>query len=233
MEIRRLTLFAGHYGSGKTNLSVNYAAYLKRLGYPVTVADLDIVNPYYRAKDSEAALRAMGIGFIASRFANSNVDLPAMPKEIYGLVNDPDRYGVLDIGGDDRGALALGRYAPDIVKEGEYEMLLVVNRSRPLTRTAEETVEVLREMEEAGGIRFTGIVNNTNLGLETKAEDVLSSVPYAEAVSELTGLPVKMTCAMRSLIPELEGKVENLFPLDLQKLYYMLNTEVRNGEADF
>ncbi len=233
MEIKRLTLFAGHYGSGKTNIAINYAVYLKQMGYPVTVADLDIVNPYYRAKDSEAMLQEMGIDMIASRFANSNVDLPALPKEIYGLVNDTERYGVLDIGGDDRGALALGRYTPDILKEGAYEMLLVINRSRPLTRTAEDTAEVLREMEKAGGIRFTGIVNNTNFGLETKAEDIISSVSYAGDVSRVTGLPIKMTCAMRTLIPQLEGKIPNLFPMDLQKLYYMLNTEVANGKINF
>ena len=177
MEIKRLTLFAGHYGSGKTNIAVNYAVFLKRLGYPVSVADLDIVNPYYRAKDSQDLLKELGIDMIASRFANSNVDLPALPGDIYDLVRDTNRYGVLDIGGDDRGALALGRFAPDILAEESHEMLLVVNRCRPLTRTAEDTALVLEEMELAGGIRFTGIVNNTNLGLETTVEDVLASIP--------------------------------------------------------
>ena len=232
MEIRRLTLFAGHYGSGKTNIAINYALYLKRAGYPVSIADLDIVNPYYRTKDSEEMLSENGIDLIVSPYANSNVDLPSMPKEIYGLVCDPSRYGVLDIGGDDRGALALGRYAADIVRENNYEMLLVINRARPLTRTPEDTVEVLREMEQAGGIPFTGIVNNTNLGLDTRAEDVLSSLAYADRVSGMTGLPVKMTCAMREIVPELSDKIENLFPLELQKLYYMLNAEVRNGKTD-
>ena len=112
-------------------------------------------------------------------------------------------------------------------------MLLVINRSRPLTKTAEDTAEVLWEMEKAGGIQFTGIVNNTNYGLETKAEDIISSVSYAEDASKVTGLPIKMTCAMRSLIPQLEGKIPNLFPMNLQKLYYILNTEVANGKIDF
>ena len=93
-------------------------------------------------------------------------------------------------------------------------------------------MEVLREMEQAGGIPFTGIVNNTNLGLDTRAEDVISSLAYADRVSGMTGLPVKMTCAMREIVPELSGKIENLFPLELQKLYYMLNAEVRNGKTD-
>ena len=114
MDYKRVTLFAGHYGSGKTNIALNYARWLRRQGLPVTIADLDIVNPYFRTKDSEAALAEEGIGLIVSEFANSNVDLPAMPKQAYGLVNDSSVYAVLDIGGDDRGALALGRYTPAI-----------------------------------------------------------------------------------------------------------------------
>lgn len=231
MDHKRLTLFAGHYGSGKTNIALNYARYLKRQGLPVTIADLDIVNPYFRTKDSEAALAEEGIRLIVSEYANSNVDLPSMPKEIYGLVGDRSVYGVLDIGGDDRGALALGRYVPTIREEGDYEMLFVVNRSRPLTRTVEDTLEVMQEIEEACNLPFTAIVNNTNLGLHTTAEDVLASQSYAEALSKTTGLPVKMTCAADHLCDALRGKVPNLFPLSIQKLYYMLNSEVQHGET--
>ena len=223
MTIKRLTLFAGHYGSGKTNIALNYARMLKRQGLPVTIADLDIVNPYFRTKDSEAALIAEGIELIVSEFANSNLDVPAMPKEIYGLVDGRDRYGVLDIGGDDRGALALGRYTEEIMEEGNYEMLLVANAARPLTRTASACLEVAAEIEQACRLPFTGIVNNTNLGPETSAEEVLSSMAYAQELSRLTKLPIKMTCVRRDLYPELEGKIADLFPIDLQKLYYMLN----------
>ena len=226
MESKRITLFAGHYGSGKTNIALNYARWLRRQGKPVTIADLDIVNPYFRTKDSEGALKEEGIGLIVSEFANSNVDLPSMPKEAYNLVNDPSVYAVLDIGGDDRGALALGRYVPAIRQEGDYEMLFVVNRSRPLTRTVADTLEVMEEIEEAAGLPFTAIVNNTNLGLQTTAEDVLASRAYAEALSRVTSLPVKMTCAAEKLIPELTGKIPDLFPLSIQKLYYMIQSEV-------
>ena len=232
MEHKRLTLFAGHYGSGKTNIALNYARWLKRQGLPVTIADLDIVNPYFRTKDSEAALAEEGIRLIVSEYANSNVDFPAMPKEIYGLVSDPTVYGVLDIGGDDRGALALGRYVPAIQAENDYEMLFVINRSRPLTRTVEDTLEVMQEIEEACGLPFTAIVNNTNLGLQTTAEDVLRSADYARGVSEAAGLPLKMTCAADYLADALDGKLPNVFPLSIQKLYYMLNSEVNHGKAD-
>ena len=226
MNYKRVTLFAGHYGSGKTNIALNYARWLRRQKLPVTIADLDIVNPYFRTKDSEAALAEEGIGLIVSEFANSNVDLPAMPKEAYGLVNDPSVYAVLDIGGDDRGALALGRYTPAIKEEENYEMLFVVNRSRPLTRTVADTLEVMGEIEEASGLPFTAIVNNTNLGLQTTAADVLASLPYAQELSQTTGLPIKMTCAAEQLCPELSGIVPDLFPLSIQKLYYMINSEV-------
>ena len=223
MNYKRLTLFAGHYGSGKTNIAVNYSLYLRSLGLPVTVADLDIVNPYFRTKDSTEVLTKAGIELIASPFANSNLDVPAMPPEVYRLVADRDRYGVLDIGGDDRGALALGRYVPMIREENNYEMLFVINKARPLTRDAMSTVEVLQEIELACGLPFTAIVNNTNLGKETTAEDILDSLCYAQAVADKTGLPIKMTTVNHTLLPQLPAG--DFFPLHLQELYYELKTE--------
>ena len=220
---RRLTLFAGHYGSGKTNIALNYAFRLKGKGLPVTLADLDIVNPYFRMKDSEMLLANAGIYLIASAYAGSNVDLPAMPKETYSLIADREMYGVLDIGGDDRGALALGRYVPEILQENNYEMLLVANRARPLTRTAADTLAVMREIEETCHLPFTALAGNTNFGPDTAPEDVLASLDYMAELSALTGLPVRMICARRDICEALEGKVDNLFPLDLQELYYMIH----------
>ncbi len=218
MNFKRITLFAGHYGSGKTNIAVNYAIKIKEAGENVKLADLDIVNPYYRAKDSEDLLREKGIELISSRYANSNVDFPAIPQQMYTVVDDKETHFVMDIGGDDRGALALGRYSPEILKENNYEMYFVINKFRPLTPDAESTVEVMREVEIAGGIPFTAIVNNSNLGGITTAEDVLSSVSYAEEISRLTGIPVKMTTVKKELFNELSGKIENLLPLNLQNI---------------
>lgn len=216
---KRLTLLCGHYGSGKTNIAVNMAMDLRRRCDRVAVADLDIVNPYFRTKDSDADFRDAGIRLICSEFANSNVDLPAMPQDLYAITDDKGMSVILDIGGDDRGALALGRIAPAILAENNYEMLMVINGRRPLTPDAPSTAEVLREIEAACRIPFTGIVNNTNLGAETTAETVLSSVPYAEEVSALTGLPVVMTAVEESLYETLRGKIGNLFPLKLQKIF--------------
>ena len=221
MEHKRLTLFAGHYGSGKTNIAINYARRLRALGNEVVLADLDIVNPYFRTKDAEDTLKREGIGLIVSDYANSNVDLPSMPKEAYSLVARRDALGVLDIGGDDRGALALGRYVPSILSENDYEMLFVLNRARPLTRTVDDALEVLREIEAACALPFTAIVNNTNLGPATTPEDVLASLPFARELSKRTGLPVKMTCAEEKTAAALAGKVDDLFPLTILTLYYM------------
>ena len=215
--MKRITLFCGHYGSGKTNIAVNYALHRRSEGEKVTVADLDIVNPYFRTKDSRAEFEAAGIRLICSEYANTNVDIPALPSDLYAITSDKSAAVVLDVGGDDRGALALGRLTPEILAENDYEMLLVINRYRPLTPDVASTLEVMREIESACGIRFTGLVNNSNLGEETTAEDVLASLPYGEAVSAATGLPVVMTTARASLIPALEGRVENLVPLTLQK----------------
>lgn len=214
---KRITLFAGHYGSGKTNIAVNYAMKLKEENKNVVIADLDIVNPYFRTKDSEAELRQAGIRLVSSEFASSNVDLPALPQDIYSIIDDKTSYAVMDIGGDDRGAYALGRYAESIIKENNYEMFMVINMYRPLTRDVESTVEVMREIEQACSMKFTAIVNNSNLGEETTAEDVLNSLEYAENVSKATGLPLKLTTVKDSIYNLLCGKVENLFSLQLQK----------------
>ncbi len=216
MDHKRITLLAGHYGSGKTNIAVNLAFALRGAGEKVAIADMDIVNPYFRTEDSRAELEAAGIRLICSPYAGSNVDLPALPQELYAVTDDRTLSAVLDVGGDDRGALALGRYAPAILAENDYEMLLVVNRFRPLSRTVESVLEIRREIESAGGIPFTAVVNNSNLGEETTPEDVLGSLPYAEAVARAAGLPLKFTAAKASLCGALRDRIPDLFPLHLQ-----------------
>ena len=222
MDHKRVTLFAGHYGSGKTNIAVNYALLLAGEGKRTAIADLDIVNPYFRTKDSAAELAAAGIDLISPQFANSNVDLPALPAEAYRLVEDRSLYAVMDIGGDDRGAYALGRYTPFLLEEGNFRMAFVANPCRPLTRTPEEALEVMREIEKAGGLPFTCIVNNANLAHETTAKTVLDAVPYMERLSALSGLPVWMTTAEERVAADLAGRVEDLLPMRLQKKYFDL-----------
>ena len=225
MEHKRLTLFAGHYGSGKTNIAVNYALYLAAEGKKVTIADLDIVNPYFRTKDSAKELEAAGVHLVSPQFANTNVDLPALPAEAYRLVTDKSAYGIMDIGGDDRGAYALGRYVPAILEENNYRMVFVANCYRPLTRTPEEAIEVMREIEVACGLKFTDIINNSNLASETTPETVLASVAYMEQLSQLSGLPIFATSVEKTVAPALEGKLSPILPLTLQEKYFDLPTQ--------
>jgi len=217
MDFKRIILLSGHYGSGKTNIAVNLAFLLRKTCENIAIADIDIVNPYFRSKDSQEELRQAGIRLICSEFANSNVDVPALPQEVYAITDNRDMTAVIDVGGDDRGALALGRWRDAILEEDNYEMLFVINRFRPLTKDAASTIEIMHEIEAAAGMHFTAIANNSNLGNETTAEDILSSVAYAEEVSRLSGLPIKMTAVREDLLPALKDKIENLFPLKLQQ----------------
>ena len=213
--MKRVTLFCGHYGSGKSNLAVSYALWLRGQGKPVTLADMDIVNPYFRSADDRQRLEAAGVGVIALPFANSNVDLPALPPALYGLMQRRDLMAVLDVGGDDRGATALGRYVPYLKEEGDYDMLCVVNFYRPLTRTVDEVLTVMEEIQQIAGLDFTGLVNNSNLGRETTPEDVERTFPLMEELSLRTGLPLVLT----SFEKRLEGRLTcpRPFPMELQQ----------------
>ena len=211
----RVTIFAGHYGSGKTNIAANYAIKLREEGKEVSIADLDIVNPYFRSKDAKEMLESKGIRFISSPYANSNVDTPALPADAYSITADKSRYAVVDVGGDDRGALALGRYVPGILEENDYEMLFVINKFRPLTSDVQGTLEVMQEIETACRMKFTGIVNNSNLGEDTTAEDVLESQAYADSIAEACGLQIRMTTVSAKLYDELKSNINNLMPLNL------------------
>lgn len=195
-EFGRATVITGHYGSGKTNIAVNLALELAGKGEPVCVVDLDIVNPYFRTADFGELFGSRGIRLEAPRFANTNLDIPSLCINMEALL---DNYRViLDVGGDDSGALALGQYAALLSARG-CVMLYVVNKYRYLTHTPEEAVELLRDIERASGLKATGIVNCSNLGESTSAEDVESSRGFAERCAELSGVPVAFTAARRGL----------------------------------
>ncbi len=215
-NLKRLTLLCGHYGSGKTNVAVNLAIHLKKQHENLVVADLDIVNPYFRTKDSLDDFEQHGIELICSEYANTNVDIPALPANMYRLTTDKNLTAVIDVGGDDRGAYALGRLVPEIKAEDNFHMLMVINGYRPLTPDAESTIEVMREIETACGLAFTGLVNNSNIGEETTAQNIRNSITYANEVSKQSGLPIVMTTVKADLYDELKGEIDNLLPLTLQ-----------------
>lgn len=210
---QKAVIFAGHYGSGKTNLAINYALALKKqIKEQVLLCDVDIVNPYFRTKDSEGILRAHGIRLISTLWANSNLDIPAIPPETAAAFASAGVFSVFDVGGDDSGAIALGQFSDRIQEQG-YDMMLVVNRHRFLTATPEELMAFLHEMEVASRLRFTGLVNNSNIGIESSAEDFIESIPFIKKVSQLSGLPIKYHCIRKDLVNERVKEIENLFPI--------------------
>ena len=214
---KRITIFCGHYGSGKTNIAVNFALHLRQTHENVAIIDLDIVNPYFRTLDSRTELESAGVELICSDYAGSNLDIPALPAAMQRPIADHRYACVLDIGGDDQGAVALGRFAEQIKAEGDYEMLFVASFFRPLTRTAEEALEVMRDIENACHLPFTGIVNNSNIGDATAVEDILESGKKARELSELSGLPLVMTTVREDFVSDPALANETVFPLHLQE----------------
>jgi len=213
--LKRINIICGHYGSGKTNLALNLAMDLKRGGAGVVLVDLDIVNPYFRSADYTGLMEKNGIKVISPSTAGTTVDAPALTGEILSVFDKTDDSIIIDVGGDDAGAYALGRFSNRIAAQGEYEMLYVINKYRKLISTPQEAVELLREVESAGSLRATGIVNNSHLCDLTSAQDILSSIPYAEQTAELAGLPLVMIAVPKKLEQELAGKIENLYPVDI------------------
>lgn len=212
---KRINIICGHYGSGKTNLALNLAVDLQSRGERVTIVDLDIVNPYFRTADYTELLQSKGIKVISPATARTTVDAPALTAEILSVFDKTDERIIIDVGGDDAGASALGRYSNKIFAQGEYEMLYVINKYRKLISTPQEAVDLLREVETASCLRATGIVNNSHLCNLTSMQDILASLPYAQQTALLADLPLVMTTAPKQFKQELVGKVENLYPVDI------------------
>ncbi len=211
---KRITLFMGHYGSGKTFASVNYATYLSNRNLPVDIYDLDIVNPYFRTKDAIEFLKSKNVNLIVSPFAQTNVDIPAMNSASYKMVDDKNTFAVVDIGGDDRGALALGRFSQKIIEENNYDCLFVINKFRPETRDLQGIEQIKTEIETSSRIKFNGIVNNCNLGLETTEDIILEGENFIDEISKKLNLPIKFTCVRQDLLTDkIKTKIDNILPV--------------------
>lgn len=207
----RLVIVTGHYGSGKTEFAVNYAFAVARAGRAVTLADLDIVNPYFCSRERKDALERSGVRVILS--AGGNADLPALNAAVYSLI-EPGVTGIMDVGGDAAGARVLGRFAQKI-REIEHELYCVVNANRPETATKERAAKYIDEIGQSAGLAVTGIVNNTHLCGETTAEDILRGAGLAEEVSAITGIPVIYHAVERRLMHEIDLPSGILFPMEI------------------
>ena len=211
-KLSNLILVTGHYGSGKTNLAINLALDLKRQGRDVTIADLDIVNPYFRTADFEELTEQNGIELMKSDYANSSLDMPSLTMALDTKIEGGGTL-IIDVGGDDVGATALGRYAPRL-KKYSFDMLYVVNKNRLLIEDPAETAVLLEEIEVASRLKATAIVNNTHLAHETEPSIVLDSVEYAKAASAYCELPLLCSTIRRDFYNHLEDKT-GFYPIDI------------------
>lgn len=220
MDFKRLTLFMGHYGSGKTFTAVNYSLMIRKKNFEVSIYDLDIVNPYFRAVDAKDVLKKNGVELVVSPFAETNVDIPAMNAESYKML-ELNRYAVIDVGGDDRGALALGRFSKGIKEENNYDSLFVINMYRPETSDVKGVLEIKKEIESVSNISFTALVNNTNLGFETSVDDIYKGLDFCKEIEKETGLGVKFSSIRKDLIEKLDyGKIEKDKILPIEPIKY-------------
>lgn len=204
--MRKVTIITGHYGSGKSNISTNLAMEAAAQGKKVTVVDLDIVNPYFRTADFAELFSKNGIELITPSYANTNLDIPALNFDIERIAKG-DGYLIVDVGGDDDGAIALGRFSAALNAFGdELDMFYVINRYRYLTKEPSEAVELMYNIESAARIKHTGIINNSNLGCDTDAQTVLTSLDYAEKIAQSVNLPIVF-----STVPDRVKLMDNRF----------------------
>ncbi|MCF6461522.1 ATP-binding protein [Clostridium sp. Cult3] len=215
LKDKRLRFIIGHYGSGKTEFSINYAVKLAEIGKKVALADLDVVNLYFRSREKRELLEKLGVKVIASSIDASAVDIPAISAEIVTPMQDTSYEGVIDVGGDPAGARTLGRYNEYFV-EGKYDMFFVLNANRPETQTVDKAIEYLRKIEDTARAKVTGIVNNTHMLKSTTVEDVLKGQSLAKKVSERTNIPIKYISVIEDVAKELPDDLEGeIFPMTL------------------
>lgn len=201
---KRIIIFAGAFGSGKTEVAVNYSLHLAVSGNShVNIVDLDIVNPYFRSREAAIEMETYGINVIMPHSDLCHADLPVILPEIKGTIERGEGPVVLDVGGDDLGARVLSSLA-DAFKPGEYEFLMVLNANRPFTSDVDGSLRMMKEIETASRLNFSGIVSNTHLIDETTTKTIIDGFALAREVGIRAGIPVVFVSAMAEIVEQLE-----------------------------
>lgn len=200
-----LHIIVGHYGSGKTEFAVSYARKLREDGAQVALADLDIVNPYFRSREHADELEVMGIHVVSSNFDNDwKVDIPALSGEIYSFFENPQRENILDVGGNAAGARVLARFS-DRIQQMNYDMWMVVNTNRNETQTVEDTLAFADSIQRMSGLKINGIISNTHMLGETTAEDILRGDRISGEIAERLQIPYKYVICSQEMTEECRG----------------------------
>lgn len=214
IDATRLTVLVGHFGSGKTEVAVNLSLALAERGHPFALADLDVVDPYFRSRECKELLESRGGRLIASSQACLDADVPSMPPEVTTLFDNQELYGVLDIGGDASGARVLARYRRRLQTCGA-RVLCVINANRPLTDTPEKAETYLRDIAQTLGLPIDGIISNTHLCGQTELQDILAGAELTARVSATTGIPVVCHAVPAHLAEEARQHITPVFPMNL------------------
>ena len=201
----RIKILVGHNVSGKTELALNMARSIHDAGHRTALVDLDIVNPFFRSAEQGAWLESNGIRLLAPTFALTAVDIPALPAEILSVFNDRELRVVFDVGGDDAGAMALGRYNRQFLETG-YELIYVVNIFRPRSGSVQEIMDMMQRVSECSRLKPTGLINNSNLGNLTDRKTVEEGHELLQAVARESGLPLLAdAAALPGILPLSDG----------------------------
>lgn len=202
---KRIHIFTGHFGSGKTEIALNYAIELAKSGKKTTIVDCDIVNTYFRTLDAKKELEKYGIKVIAPIFANTNLEMQMMTSDVLSVFEDKESEVVFDVGGDEDGAFALGGYKKFFEREG-YEMFFVVNTFRPLTKKAEDILVYMSEIENASRLNITHMVNNSNLAGDTSAENLAEGDREVRKICESTKIDYAFVSGEKSVLDTVDLK---------------------------
>lgn len=198
-----IVIISGNYGSGKTEVAINLAVSRKKQGIDVRMADLDIVNPYFRTREARKQLAALGIEVVLPPEQYMQADLPILSRSVSGLIRNPSALTILDVGGNNVGAMVLAALA-DSFQSAPYTMLQVVNPFRPLTQTIEGVLKMKQEIEKASRLTISGWIGNANLIDESTTESILSGYAFMQKLSKTTGMPLAFITAPAYLLPELK-----------------------------
>ena len=211
----RIVVFAGAYGSGKTEVALNYAKSLRSPGKKVVMIDFDIVNPFFRSREAASLLKDLGIDLVSSGPGLEDADLPSISPSVYRAFHDSTLQVVFDVGGDPVGARALAGFRRQFEMAG-YDMFFVLNTNRPFTRDMEGAKAMLESIEKTSQLTFTGIVSNTHLGKATAIDDVQRGIKISRSLGDEAGLPVVFACAEHKVAQSAGGSLgTRLVGLDL------------------